>query len=73
MHIRHRPLDELRLAAVAVRRHDQAASHAVGRLAAEIAADQMQAEVNAGGTAGRRQHLPAIDIEHIGHHLDVRI
>jgi hypothetical protein len=62
----HRGVDELRLPAAAVGRDHQASCHPVGDGGAEVAADQMQAEVDPGGAAGRRQDLALVDIEQSG-------
>ena len=43
----HGPRDELGLAAVAMRWHDQAPGDGVGGLGSEVAADQMQAKIQA--------------------------
>ena len=50
--VRDRALDELRLAAGAVRGDDDAAGDAVGLRRAEVGADDVQAEVDARGDAG---------------------
>ena len=70
---RHRRLDELRLPAVAMRRHHQPARHAVGRRRSPVAANEMQAEVDAGRGARRRQQAALVDVQHVGHHADARI
>ncbi len=69
----HRTLNELGLPAVAMRRHDQAARDGVGGLGPEVAADQVQAKVDACGAAGRGQHVALVDIEHVRLDLDGRM
>ena len=71
--LRHRCLDELRLSAVAMRRHHEAPRHAVGRRRSPVAADEMQAEVDAGRAARRREQAALVDIEHVRHHADARV
>ena len=66
--LRHRRLDELRLPAVAMRRHHQPPRHAVGGRRSPVAADEMQAQVDAGGAPGRRQQVALVDVEHVRHH-----
>ena len=61
-----RAVDELGLAAVAVRRHDAAPGDAVGDVGAVVAADDVQAQVDAGGGAGRGEHVAVVDEEHVG-------
>ena len=70
----HRRLadDELRLAAVAPRRHDAAPGRLVGDLAAVVAAHQVQAQVDAGGDAGRGQHVAVVDEQHVRVERDLR-
>ena len=62
---RQRGHDELRLAAVAPRRHDAAAGRVVGHLAAVVAAHDVQAQVDAGPDAGRGEHVAVVDEEHV--------
>ena len=64
--LRHRALDELGLAAVAPRRYDAAAGRPVGHLAAVVAADHVQAQVDAGGDPGRGEHVAVVDEQHVG-------
>ena len=69
----HRPLDVLRLTAVAPRRHHAAAGRPVGHLAAVVGADDVQAEVDAGGHPGRGEHVAVVDEEHVGVESHVRV
>ena len=61
----HRGGDELGLAAGPVRRHDQAAGDGVGDRRAVVAADQVQAQVDRRGLAGRGEHAAVVDVEHV--------
>ena len=70
---RHAALDKLRLTAIPVRRHDKAARHGIGGGWTEIPTDQVQAQVDAGGAAGRGQDLTLVDIKHIGDDFDFGI
>jgi len=54
------------LAPVAVAGEDQPAAHRVGDLGAVIMVNQVQAEVQGGRAAGRRQHRPVLDEQHVG-------
>lgn len=67
----HRADNELRLSAFAMRRHDQAARDTVGRVRPEIPSHDMQAEIDAGRTAGRRQNAAVVDIKHGRIKLDI--
>ncbi len=64
--------DILRLAALAMRRQHQPARDGVGDLGAEILADDVEAEVDAGGRTGGGQHVAVIDIEDVGLDRDGR-
>ncbi len=66
-------LDELGLAAVPVRRHNEAAGHAVGDLGAVVAPDQVQAEVDPGRAAGAGQHRSVVHVEHVRVDPDGRV
>ena len=50
--------------------HDEATRHAVGGRRAPVAADEMQAQIDAGGAARCREEVAAVDVEHVRHHLD---
>ena len=56
-----RHVDVLSLAAVAVRGHHHAAGRAPGQLLAMVGADQVQAQVEARGSAGGGEHRPVAD------------
>jgi hypothetical protein len=66
------PLDELRLAAVPKRRHHAPAGGPVGHVGADVAADDVQAQVDAGGHAGRGQDVAVVDEEDVGVELHLR-
>ena len=61
-----RLLDVLGLAAVALRRDDQLAGELGGDLAPVVLADDVQAEVDAGGTARAGEDVALVDEEHPG-------
>ena len=67
-----RGLDVLGLPAVAVRRHDHAAGDAVGGGRAVVAADEVQAQVDAGRGPGAGEDAVVLDVEDVGHDLDER-
>jgi hypothetical protein len=60
----HRVVDELRLPAVAVRRHHHVPGQRVGRGGPPLAADQVQQGVDAGRGAGAGEDLAGVDVEH---------
>ena len=62
----HGRVDELRLPAVAVRRHDHLAGQRVGGARAPLPAHQVQQGVDAGGGAGPGEDLAVVDVEHPG-------
>ena len=62
----HRRLDELGLPAVAVRRDDQPARDGVGDAGAVVPADEVHAQVEAGGAARAGQHVALVDVEDVG-------
>ena len=68
-----RPVDELRLAAVALRRHDHAPRDAVGHLGAELLPQQVQARVEPRGGAGARDDAAVLHVEHVGVDVDLRV
>ena len=61
----HVTLDVLRLPAVAPGRYDAVPGHRVGDLAAVVAAEQVQAEVDAGAEAGAGEHVAVVGEEHV--------
>ena len=61
----HRGFDELSLPASAVWRHDHSSRGDVREALAVVPADQVKAQVEAGGRAGARQHRPVADVKHI--------
>ena len=62
---RHRQVDELRLATVAVRRHDHAPGDRVRHRAALVLAHDVQAEVDAGCGPGAGEDVAVLDVEHV--------
>ena len=64
-HVRDRLLDELALPAVALRRHHHAAGDDVDDRAAQLAAHQVQAGVDAGGGAGAGDEVAVVDEQHV--------
>jgi hypothetical protein len=60
------------LAAVAVGRDDEAASDVVGDRGPEIAAHDMQAEIEAGSGSGRGQDVAVVDEQQVRLHVDGR-
>jgi len=64
---------ELRLAAVAMRRHDQAARHRVGNPGTIVAADDVQARVDSRGAAGGSENAALVDIQPVGLRADAWI
>jgi hypothetical protein len=61
---RHVTLDVLCLAAVAPGRYDAVSGDRVGDLAAVVATEQVQAEVDAGAEAGAGEHVALVGEEH---------
>ena len=62
---RHLPVDELRLAALAPRRHHAVPGDGVGHLRAVIGANDVQAQVDSRGEARRREHVAVVDEQHV--------
>ncbi len=56
-----------------MRRQDQAARHAVGDLAPEVTAHQVNACVDSGRTSGRGDNIPFVHVENVFLHLNVGI
>ena len=61
-----RAVDELPLAAVAVRGEHQPPADRVGDLGAVVAADEVQAEVERGGAAGGGEDVAVVDEQDVG-------
>ena len=70
---RHRPLDELSLPAGAVGGHDHAARREIGDREAVVAPDEVQAQVESGGEARRREHRAVLDVEGVGVDIDLGV
>ena len=68
----HIDVNELGLAAVAVRRNDETAGDLVGDVGAVVAPDEVQAEVDACGASGRCEHGAVVDVEDVGVDVDER-
>ena len=66
------PRDELGLAALAVRRRHHPAGDLGPDGGAEVGADHVQGEVEAGADPGRGHHIALVDVEHGGVDLDPR-
>lgn len=65
--------DELGLPALAFERHHGQPRRVGRHRRAQIAADQMQAQIEARGGAGRGEQLPVVDVEHGRVHVDGRV
>ena len=65
----HRALDELALPTLALRRDDHPPGDGVGDAAAELAAHQVQARVDAGRGAGAGDEVAVVDEQHVRVHL----
>lgn len=61
----HRCLDVLGLASLAVGRGDDGPGDGVGGMRAEVAADDVQAQVDAAGHPGRGEYVSVVDVEHV--------
>jgi hypothetical protein len=62
----HWALDILGLATLAVSGQDEAPGDLIGALRSPVAADEVQAQVQSGGTTGGRQDTALVDVEHVG-------
>ena len=60
-----RAVEKLRLAPIPMGRNHVPPRNLIGDRRAKIAADEMKAQVEPRGTAGRRENLALIDIEHV--------
>jgi hypothetical protein len=65
--------DELGLAALTFQRHHRQAGGVGGDRRAVVAPDQVQAQVQSRGGAGRGEDLPIVDVEHVRVDLDRRV
>ncbi len=68
-----RPVDVLGLAAVAMRRDDDAAGDPVGQRGAVVAAQDVQAEIDPRGDARRGEDVALVDVEHPRLDADARM
>src|SRR5438552_18655502 len=66
----HEPLDELRLPSLTLWRSHEAAGPCVGSCGAEVAPDEMEAQVDTSGYASRREDVVVVDEEAVGQHID---
>jgi len=64
------PLQELRLTALAVRRHDHAPGNAGGGLRTAVTADQMQAQIDSGCDTCAGGHRSVVEVENIWIDID---
>src|SRR5690606_15902785 len=69
----HWTLDELRLTAVSVRRDHQSARDLVRDCGAEIAANEMQAQIQSSGATGGRQNASGVHVQYVRIDVDVRV
>src|SRR5688572_14134078 len=70
----HNRLDrELRLASFTKRGDDEPACHLVRDLRSEVSADEMQAEINPGSAACRREDGTFVDVEDVRLYLNLRV
>ena len=56
-----------------MRWHHQAPCHLVGHARSQVAADQVQAQIYAGGTAGRGEDVARVHVQHVGLYLHPRV
>src|SRR5215467_10590026 len=69
----HRFVDELRLTTLAVRGDHQVSGNAVGYDCSKILADDVKAKIDTGSCPGRSKDVFLVDIQHVGHDVDLRI
>src|SRR5258705_8958999 len=69
--VRHEPFDELRLPSLTLWRSHEAAGSCVGGCGAEVAPDKVEAQVDTGGYASRREDVVVVDEEAVGQHVDL--
>ena len=62
----HEPLDELRLRSLTLWRSHEAAGPCVGSCGAEVAPDEMEAQVDASGYASRREDVAVVNTSILG-------
>ena len=70
---RDRLADVLRLPTLPMRRHHHAPGHLVRDLGAVVAADEVEAEVDAGRAPRRGEDVALVDVEHVRLHADARV
>ena len=66
----HEPFDELRLPSLTLWRSHEAAGPCVGSCGAEVAPDEVEAQVDTRGYASRREDVAVVDEEAVGQHVD---
>src|SRR5258706_2396385 len=69
--VRHEPFDELRLPSLTLWRSHEAAGPRVGGCGAEVAPDEVEAQVDTRGYPGRREDVVVVDEEAVGQHVDL--
>ena len=68
-----RAVEKLRLAPIPMGRNHVPPRNLIGDRRAKIAADEMKAQVEPRGTAGRRENLTLVDVERVSIEPDVGI
>src|SRR6266581_8080341 len=69
----HEPFDELRLPSLTLWRSHEATGPCVGCCGAEVAPDQVEAQVDTSGYASRREDVAVVDEEAVGQHVDLGV
>src|SRR3989442_11939591 len=67
----HQPFDELRLPSLTLWRSHEAAGPCVGGCRAEVAPDEVEAQVDTRGDASRREDVVVVDEEAVGQDVDL--
>src|SRR6266540_411792 len=66
----HEPFDELRLPSLTLWRSHEAAGSCVGSCGAEVAPDEVEAQIDTRGHTSRREDVAVVDEEAVGQHVD---
>src|SRR6266481_4134136 len=69
----HEPFDELRLPPLTLWRSDEAAGACVGSCGAEVAPDEVEAQVDTRGYASRCEDVAVVDEEAVGQDVDLGV
>src|SRR5437879_4008513 len=69
----HEPFDELRLPSLTLWRSHEAAGPRVGGCGAEVAPDEVEAQVDTRGYASRREDVVVVDEEAVGQDVDLGV